>query len=176
MPHSNPYGTDILTLPIKLVLFLTSYVPLYLVIAVLNHQIPFVWQFFIILSVILLILFSLIYYVIGRISGDYLEVGKVDNINNINIEYLVMYLLPFLNISFINPFSLFAVFIVFFIIGFIYVNSDMLYTNPTLNLLGFSVFKCKVKDEDVIIISRKDRNRLSQSPVVKIGHKIYIGK
>ncbi len=176
MPQSNPYGTDVLTLPIKLVLFLTSYVPLYLIIAVLNHQIPVVWQFFVILSVIVLILFFLIYYVIGRTSGDYLKVSRVDNINSINIEYLVTYLLPFLNINFTDPFSIFAVFIVFFIIGFIYVNSDMLYTNPTLNLLGFSVFKCGVKDDDVIIISRKDRNELSQNPVVKIGSKLYIGK
>lgn len=176
MPQTNPYGNDVLTLPVKLVLFLTSYIPLYIIIAVLNHSIPVVLVSFFIFAVVVLILFFLIYYVIGRTSGDYLGVDRVDNINSINIEYLVTYFLPFLNVSFTNPFSLLAMFIVFFIIGFIYVNSDMLYTNPTLNLLGFSVFKCGVKDDYVVIISRKGKGELSQSSVVKIGSKLYIGK
>ena len=134
MPQTNPYGNDVLTLPVKLVLFLTSYVPLYIIIAVLNHSIPVVWVSFVVFAVAVLIIFFLIYYVIGKTSGDYLKVNRVDNINSINIEYLVTYLLPFLNISFTDPFSLLAMFIVFFIIGFIYVNSDMLWLSSPFPL------------------------------------------
>ena len=36
--------------------------------------------------------------------------------------------------------------------------------------------KCGVKDDYVVIISRKGKGELSQSSVVKIGSKLYIGK
>jgi phosphoglycerol transferase MdoB-like AlkP superfamily enzyme len=167
---------DILTIPVKIVLFISSYIPLYLIVILLNHQNGTVFWFFLILSIVLMILFFIIYFVMVNTSGDYLKIDKVENVNKINVEYLVTYLLPFLNVNFNDIYYTISILIIFFVIGFIYVNSDMLYTNPTLNLFGFSIFKCQAGSEEIVVITRKGKNQMRKSEVVQIGSDIYMGK
>ncbi|MCL5429966.1 MAG: hypothetical protein M1504_00640 [Candidatus Marsarchaeota archaeon] len=174
--RNNIDSRDVLTIPVKILLFLLSYVPLYIIVIVLNHANNDVVWFFSGLTIIVLLAFLAVYMAIRNVSGTYSRVENVENINKINVEYIVTYLLPFLNVNFNDVFSDIAVLIIFFIIGFIYVNSDMLYTNPTLNLLTFSVYKCKVNNLETIIISREDRSDLNRKEVIQIGSNIYIGK
>ena len=167
-------GEDVFTVPVKILLFFLSYVPLYIIFIILNHQNQTVFWFFIIFSIIVVVLSILLYFLIKSISGTYLAIDKAENINKINMEYLVIYLLPFLNINFNDVYANIALSVFFFIIGFIYVNSDMLYTNPTLNLLGFSVFKCYRNTDELIIIARKGKAQLGRNKVIQIGSNIYL--
>jgi len=51
------------------------------------------------------------------------------------------YLLPFLAVKLNDPTDLASLGIVLFVIGFLYVNSNMIHTNPVLNIVGYHIFE-----------------------------------
>ncbi len=52
------------------------------------------------------------------------------------MSYIVTYLLPFLAVKLNDPTDLISIGIVFIVIGLLYVNSNMIHTNPVINIGG----------------------------------------
>jgi len=57
------------------------------------------------------------------------------------MSYIVTYLLPFLAVNLNDVMDAGSLGIVLTVIAVLYVNSNMIYTNPVLNLAGFHIFE-----------------------------------
>lgn len=113
---------------------------------------------------IIIVIFGFVFYLRFKyiVSGNKSLPEKVTEIENINWEhltFLVTYVIPLL--SFDLDFNLdedrnsLMFFLVLIIIGLIYVKTNMFYTNPTLAILGYHIYKISTtKRNNVIFISR----------------------
>ncbi|WP_445719132.1 anti-phage protein KwaA [Flavobacterium sp.] len=115
------------------------------------------------ISIVIVVLGFIFYFRFKYIvNGNKSLPEKVTNIENINWEhltFLVTYVIPLL--SFDLDFNLdedrnsLMFFLVLIIIGLIYVKTNMFYTNPTLAILGYHIYKISTtKRNNVIFISR----------------------
>jgi hypothetical protein len=72
------------------------------------------------------------------------------------VSYFVFYLFPFLDVS-LNSFAKAAPMVILLIVMLIiYVNSNMMYVNPMLNLFGFHFFEVENEDGKVYGIITRD--------------------
>jgi len=60
------------------------------------------------------------------------------------LDYIFVYILPFINLGSIKELISFA--IIVFIVGNIYVKTDLIAINPVLSLFGYSIYKVYLMD------------------------------
>lgn len=88
------------------------------------------------------------------------QITELENINWEHLTFLVTYVVPLL--SFDLDFDLskdrngLMFFLVIFIIGLIYVKTNMFYNNPTLAILGYHIYKANTTNKQHIIIISRD--------------------
>jgi len=110
---------------------------------------------------LLLAIFGLIFYinfkyVIRRNRSLPDKVTKVENLNWEHLTFLVTYVIPFLSFNLNEDRNGLVFFLVLIIIGIIYIKTNMFYTNPTLALLGYHIYKLSTTNKENIIIISKD--------------------
>jgi hypothetical protein len=71
------------------------------------------------------------------------------------LNYVATYILPFLDsrpddLSYATGLGIF-----YFVLGLIYVNSNMIHINPVLNVLGFRLFEVEVDGTTLSLITRR---------------------
>ncbi len=150
----------------KLILFICSYLPLFIIL-LLNY-----WSNRLVLNIILIsiVIFSLIswfilFYLLKDIDCTHGKVYEVINISDeseISLNYLFTYIIPFLSMQYDNWKNLLSIGIILFITLVIYVNSNLIYMNPMLNISGYSILKITVKRNDKIyqyILITKSKNK-----------------
>lgn len=88
------------------------------------------------------------------------QITMVENINWEHLTFLVTYVVPLL--SFDLDFDLskdrngLMFILVLFIIGMIYVKTNMFYNNPTLAILGYHIYKVHTTHKNHIVLISKD--------------------
>ena len=91
--------------------------------------------------------------------------------------YIVGYIMPFLAIAFSDWQQVAALVVFFVILGFLYVNSDMIHINPTLNLLGYRLYEVTLEDRSTYsLITRHRMQRDTTLQLVRIGDDILFEK
>lgn len=85
------------------------------------------------------------FYLKHRIKGAKLgpiTIKKVENVNNDILAFVGAYLLPLVSFSLSEDWRhLVVLLLLFVVIGIIYIRADIYYTNPTLLLLGYRVYR-----------------------------------
>ncbi|NJE46047.1 hypothetical protein E3E35_01205 [Thermococcus sp. GR7] len=160
------------TLLARLWLFLSSYVPLWIILLVQTYD--GVTGFHTILFVLLIVssLVSLFRFLsvarqklnVGegeRICDNFIVVDDYQEMNHVYLEYLVTYVVSLL--SFIpsgQDVRNLLTFVVFMGLVFIlYLRANLIYANPVLGALGYNIFKVKNRESGqwVLLITRKDK-------------------
>ena len=129
------------TIPARVVLFLSSYSPLFLILGLLNSgnsRLSVVFYAIAIGSVLVLFLFLRTY---RGMTPDQVTIKTVSSRDSDALAYIVSYLLPFLGISFIDVPGAVSLVIFVVIIGIIYIGSNMVYINPILSLRGYHMLE-----------------------------------
>lgn len=164
----------------KILLFLSSYTPLFLILFLksisqaiekfqANEQMPLVdfLASHIILTIVIFIIILLIIVpniilvlilkdVRNTTNPKQLRVHSVQKMNHIYMEYLVSYIFPFLSFDFSNIFDVLSLLLLFFTICWIYINSDLLYINITFNILGYNLYNVTdFYNNNVMTLSKK---------------------
>ena len=62
------------------------------------------------------------------------------------MSYIVTYLIPFLDLDLKSGSDVGALLVLLAVIGILYVNSNLIYINPILNLVGFHVYEVSGED------------------------------
>lgn len=128
--------------PTRLILFLSSYAPLFLIITTRgwrdNRHLAVALAVIAVLSVVVLFVFL---HTAQKLSADKVSVSSVISRDGDAMSYIVTYLLPFLAVKINDPTDVVSLGIVLFVIGLLYVNSNMIHTNPVLNIVGYHIFE-----------------------------------
>jgi hypothetical protein len=92
--------------------------------------------------------------------------------------YIAGYIVPFATFP-LSGWQQIAAFLVFvFVLGIVYVNSEMIRVNPILNLLGYRLYEVKVEngEDSVSLITRRRVKRGDLIRVVDVGPGIFLEK
>lgn len=106
-------------------------------------------------------------------------VSMVENIDYEQLTFLTTYIIPLVCFQFENLRYLIVLFILLFVIGAIYIRTDIFYTNPTLALLGFRIFKiqgtfrCGEVRSNIILITKENIEKDDQVTYYKLDERIY---
>lgn len=177
-------------------LFLVSYIPLFIILAIqnLNDKVVeqngvtmSVWQILmnnlLPLVLCLISILSLFYYFVFikvNASAGFRSPKKITRIKNSGIEYLsylATYIIPFIGLKFDTWNNLIATSLLFFVIGFIYTKTNLLYANPTLALFGYYIFQATFEDgEERTVISKGKLKKNNSYKYKELSDDIYFIK
>ncbi len=185
----------------QLCLFITSYLPLFLILIVkeiynnidylhwggLNHNAFMLFRdkFFFSTILILVSLFGLV----GCIwlfknmrkninNGEIVTIQKIDNKNNESLNYIITYIFPFLAIP-TNNICDWSIWLIIMLVLFrVYVSSNMLLVNPILSF-RYTIYNVEYqnanqnKDAIIIIPNHEDIAEKSRIKIYPIGFKLF---
>lgn len=181
----------------KLVLFITSYSPLFILIAVKqicdNIQI-LCWGGISLATIetfltkcwlsVALIIVSILGFLGCKVlfsnlkkdvkNGDNVTLINISNRNSESIGYIVTYIIPFMFQGFNTAYELFAMLFLLFIIYHIYINSNLLLVNPFLSFFKYSIFEIEYEEQNgkrrngMIIIRNADIGNIEEDAYIKI--------
>lgn len=151
----------------KICFYLLSMVLFFIIVIILGTNIPIciddgakfigVWACIsnkgilipIVCSMALLYSICFAFYLRHRINGSKLgpiSIIEVKNVNNEILAFVGTYFLPLIGFSLADHWQhLIVLILLFLVIGIIYVRADIYYTNPTLLLLGYRVYRIEGK-------------------------------
>lgn len=168
-----------LSLAARILLFISSYLPLILIFILLNIGTNVGWSVILCL-VAAIALFGLFMFFrfVNSTNPRIQEVLKVERKDTEAMAYIVTYLLPFLGLDFSDYWNILSLGIFFFILGVIYINSNMIGINPTLNLMGYHLFNIESPSGTVhtIITKRKRIFRGDRLNVVVVDDDLMVGR
>lgn len=82
-------------------------------------------------------------------------VTKVENINFESVTFLATYIVPLACIDLDKDRSSLMLITILVLIGWIYIKTNLFYTNPTLAIWGYQIYKISTRNrEDITIIIR----------------------
>jgi len=168
---------DILRNQIKTILFLSSYTFLFIIFIIRNFQNLNLVYF---LSALIILSNLIMFIVIKRccsLADEFIKVKKIENKNSINATYLVTHIIPFLSIDFFKISDIVSLTLLFLVIGFLYIKSDMIYVNPMLNFFHYNLLEIKTSDDKTVIVITKHKNKsdIQKTKFRKITDSILVG-
>ena len=142
--------------------------------------IPLICLFMMVLGFIIYRLF--VKLVENRSKGLTQKVNKIKDINYETVSFLITYIIPLLFFVVNSEISELRNFIVLtltlLMIGIIYCRTNMFYTNPTLAIIGYHVYRVSTNqnDEMIIIVRGKLKKEESFYPRLIDDNIYYITK
>ena len=152
-------------------LFVSSYIPLYVLLIIKNilercttdgeitvtlnqlktaHYFDEVNDY----AIVVLLLLSIISFVylknITKKSGGlyyYEVIGIEDQTGNVYFNYISIYLLSCMGLTLNSIVDVFVLMFLMLIVGYIYISNHMTYMNPVLQFLGFKIYEGNIKSE-----------------------------
>jgi hypothetical protein len=117
-------------------------------------------------------------HIAQKIGPDRIKVDSVASRDGDAMSYIVTYLLPFLAVRLNDVTDVGSLGIVLVVIAILYVNSNMIYTNPVLNIAGYHIFE--IRDGDgkttVLICKRAYIRSGSEIDVISVGDYVLLEK
>lgn len=117
-------------------------------------------------------------------DSNLVENIEINNLNNISsnyiTNYLTVYIFPYITLNMTTFDGIGTIIILIFIIGWVYINNDILYINPVLNILfKYNIYSCTtvLDKKDIIILSRKSISSIKIDPhlkLIRIGYNLFI--
>jgi hypothetical protein len=92
-----------------------------------------------VLSVVAVLVLFVFLRVARKLAADRIKVDSVASRDGDAMSYIVTYLLPFLAVKLNDMTDVGSLGMVLLVIAILYVNSNMIYTNPVLNIAGYPV-------------------------------------
>jgi|SRR5580692_5950184 hypothetical protein len=164
-------------LPTRVILFLSSYMPLFLIMAI-KYGLPHRYFGGAMLALGLLSAIVLVLYLnAARTFGsDRVVMEKVSAKDTEAMSYIVTYLIPFLDVKIDEPTNLISLGLLFTVVGVLYVHSNLIYINPTLNMLGYHLFEVEIEGgKSVALLSKRGFIEKGKAlDVIPLGNQILL--
>lgn len=161
----------------RIVLFLSSYTPLFLIMGV---KYGLVHHYFGLATLLLSAasIAALLYYLrVARTFGaDRVTVEKISGKDTEAMSYIVTYLIPFLDIKIEEVSNWVSLLLLFLVVAVLYVHSNLIYINPTLNVMNYHLFEIEIDGgkTTALLSKRSFVERGSQISVISLGDQIVL--
>jgi len=149
------------------------------------------WKDILVLNIISIICFIMLLYCIfayKKFEFDLkgttdipFEVTKIESIHYEHLTFLATYIIPLISFDFGSIRQMIVLGLLIIVMGVIYVKTDLFYSNPSLALLGFSIYKTNGSfkngtRENIVIISREKIILGQKVSYIKLDDRIYYAK
>lgn len=108
------------------------------------------------------------------------EIRECESINYENLSFLATYIIPLVCFPMETEREIFVMFSVIVIIGCIFVKTDLYYTNPSLILLGFNVYRVSTNSEKEfqqgIVIMKGKLKKGDSIKYLTLSENVYFGR
>ena len=142
---------------VRSLMFISSYFPLYVFLLILQYKVyknidytltfENIYMVVFVISMIFFILLSFLsMYLLKKSSGS--EKTTITEINRTDdniISYIFTYILPIISFSLDDFPSALVNFLIFILVGFIYIKMDLMYLNPLWTLQGYISYEMEDK-------------------------------
>ena len=162
---------------VRCLLFVSSYFPLALIFCILLWEKHLLWAVLILLvgisGVIILLLYFLL--IVPRRQVSHESIASLDRHDGDVLSYVTSYLLPFVTFDLTSS-QVWAVLVFFAVLLIIYVNSNMIYINPMLNVLGYHLYEITIEHNDAsfYLLTRRRVALRSHIEVAHIGDTTFL--
>lgn len=179
----------------KIVLFLSSYSPLYLIVALRGHQaeysilgqtIPNFSIYSVTLSSLSIGALLLTAISVGFLwfmlwtrrtrQGQQDDIIQYHNRSDMFTEYLLVYIFPFIVFDFADLYDVAAFFILFLTVAAIVIRSNRLYVNPVLVAFRYNVYEVETPHNQHLLLTKETLNENEGVTIntAKISSDVYI--
>ncbi|MBL4953524.1 hypothetical protein JK635_15125 [Neobacillus sp. YIM B02564] len=138
-----------------------------------GNYLPIICLILLGISVLFYIRFK--YLIDGAKDGPKI-VTDVENKGAEHLVFLATYVIPLVGFGLNNIRETINLGITLFILGAIYVRTNLFYANPTLSLLGFKIFGAKIDNKDYILISIEEIEEGDSINYIPLDKKIYFAR
>ncbi|WP_110975569.1 anti-phage protein KwaA [Acinetobacter sp. WCHAc060042] len=109
------------------------------------------------------------------------KVIKVENISFEHLTFLATYIVPLMGFNFSSDKFKLVFSILLVVIGVMYIKTNMFYANPSLALMGFSIYRVEADfrsndRKSVIVLSLNKIKEGSNVTYIKLDDNVYFGK
>ncbi len=185
-----------------LALFLSSYMPLFIIISL--RQVWFNSEFFswggiswdtfllmlekfgvAIISAVCAIVGTIGAYFVFRFirtdakNGDNIIIESISNMNDEPLAYLATYIVPIMFQDYGNWIDIVTMVALFYITYCLYIKSKLILVNPILGLkyhiYSFSYKECDIERQGILISTSKDIIETERVKIYNIGYQLYFG-
>ena len=160
---------------VKIGLFLSSYLPLFLILAIKNWFDYRMVSILIVVSIYSLVWIAIIYNSKKGTSESY-RVIKANDKAQESLNYIIPYIISFISFDLDKWQDWSALFILLLMLFIIYLNSELLYINPMLLFFKRRIYSvkvckpvigCKETVNEILLITKKDRIKNNDDITVK---------
>jgi len=146
-------------LPTRILLFLSSYAPLFAILAYDAYpgNLLLVWVLGITAAVSPAALWGYVHYWLPRKAEISITAERVTPRDSEAVSYLLFYLFPFLDVNLQSLSESAPMIVLLLVMSIIYINSNMMYVNPMLNLFGYHIFEVENEDGKVYGLISRDK-------------------
>lgn len=164
---------------IKVLLFLSSYIPLFMILIFQNMDNKFVALIYILLILISLVVLA-VYCdnYVNRIKDTKITIKDIKNNGVENLGYMSGYVIPFVSINTaivvdgkFNIQNTATVLILFSVLGYLYIKSNLYYVNPVLNLF-YDIDTIITSEFGEIILIRDKNDKFKKGNNFNVAHAI----
>ena len=160
---------------VYVVLFLSSYAPLFLILAIRTWGNPLLVVLFGGIAVLGIASLFGVLRTAGRTTPVPVQVSRATSREADATAYIASYIIPFIPSGTPHASELLALSVLLVVLGGVYVNSALIYVNPMLHLLGYSAYD--VADEQsnqLIVLSRRLPLIGATAPLHKISSGVAV--
>lgn len=105
------------------------------------------------------------------------RVTEVENINFESVTFLATYIVPLACIDLDKDRSSLMLITILVLIGWIYIKTNLFYTNPTLAIWGYQIYKISTTNRSDIIVIIRGKIKVNDTITLKnIDDKIFLAK
>lgn len=166
------------TVPVRLVLFLSSYAPLLIILAIREWpRSQFIAGSLAALAGLsTLVLFLLFVKLVPRLHPVLTPIARASSRSAEAVAYIVTYLIPFLDLRLDAATDIASLVILMGAIGIIYVNSNMILVNPLLSISGYHLYDAETGEGTAITVLSRRRfiGRGSELELRSLGAGVFV--
>jgi len=165
---------------VRSMLFVSSYFPLALIFCILLFDKQRFWAIIILFVGLSGLITMLLYFLVVTPAKNIFDEKVTLSLHDALpiLSYIASYLIPFVAFPLEGWQQITAVLVFITVLLVVYVNSNMIYINPMLNLIGYHLYEVTLEHSELshYLIIRHRIVRGERLQLVKIGDGIFLGR
>lgn len=165
---------------VRCMLFFSSYFPLILIFGVFLWRSNFYWAISIFALGVISLLVTFLYmrrrWKKGGVSQA--RITEIEKRDENVLSYIASYLVPFVTFPLATPEQVIGLVVFITILLIVYINSNMIYINPMLNLVGYHLYEITIESDEMphYLLARQLIKPKQTLYFVEISNNIYLEK